>query len=137
MLCDKCGKNEANIHISRIVNGAKVEHNLCGECAGILAGMFGIFPIGGLFGDMREMSLIGIVGSMNSQSQPKTPMDERDFEAMGLLTPGKSESAQEVESETVEELNVLLKRAVDTENYEEAARLRDKIYTLDKKTQDE
>lgn len=33
MLCDKCGKNEANIHIMKVVKGEKTETWLCSECA--------------------------------------------------------------------------------------------------------
>lgn len=33
MLCDICGKSEANVHITRIVNGAKQELNVCDKCA--------------------------------------------------------------------------------------------------------
>ncbi|WMJ80309.1 UvrB/UvrC motif-containing protein [Clostridium sp. MB40-C1] len=34
MLCDVCNKNEATIHITKIVNGVKKEMNLCSQCAG-------------------------------------------------------------------------------------------------------
>ena len=33
MLCDECGKNEAKVHITKIVNGKKKTFNLCNECA--------------------------------------------------------------------------------------------------------
>lgn len=33
MLCDICKKNEANVHITRIVNGVKQELNICEKCA--------------------------------------------------------------------------------------------------------
>ncbi|MDR1619376.1 MAG: hypothetical protein LBS18_01740, partial [Clostridiales bacterium] len=34
MLCENCGKNEANVHTVSIVNGEKQERHLCGKCAG-------------------------------------------------------------------------------------------------------
>lgn len=34
MKCQKCGKNEANNHFTRIVNGKKEELHLCTACAG-------------------------------------------------------------------------------------------------------
>ncbi|KEH92386.1 UvrB/UvrC motif-containing protein [Clostridium botulinum] len=34
MLCELCNKNEATIHITKIVNGVKKEANICSECAG-------------------------------------------------------------------------------------------------------
>lgn len=33
MLCDICKKNEANVHITKIVNGVKQELNVCEKCA--------------------------------------------------------------------------------------------------------
>ena len=33
MICDRCHKNEANVHITKIVNGVKQELNLCDKCA--------------------------------------------------------------------------------------------------------
>ncbi len=33
MLCDNCGKNEAEIRITQIINGKKTEMMLCRECA--------------------------------------------------------------------------------------------------------
>lgn len=33
MLCQNCGKNEANIRYTQIINGVKKEINLCSECA--------------------------------------------------------------------------------------------------------
>ncbi|MBR2704446.1 MAG: UvrB/UvrC motif-containing protein [Clostridia bacterium] len=33
MLCSNCGKNEANVHYTHVINGDKTEYNLCDECA--------------------------------------------------------------------------------------------------------
>ncbi len=33
MKCEKCNKNEATTHMTKIVNGYKEEHHLCSECA--------------------------------------------------------------------------------------------------------
>jgi len=33
MLCDKCKRNEANVHITKIVNNDKTVLNLCEQCA--------------------------------------------------------------------------------------------------------
>lgn len=33
MLCSNCGKNEANVHYTHIINGEKTEYNLCDDCA--------------------------------------------------------------------------------------------------------
>lgn len=33
MLCERCGKRPATVHVTRVVNGDKSEFHLCGECA--------------------------------------------------------------------------------------------------------
>src|SRR6056297_1414591 len=33
MLCERCGKEEASVHLTRIINGEKEEIHLCEECA--------------------------------------------------------------------------------------------------------
>lgn len=33
MLCQSCGKNQANTHIKRIINGKLTEYKLCEQCA--------------------------------------------------------------------------------------------------------
>lgn len=33
MLCSNCGKNEANVRYTRIINGEKTEYSVCEECA--------------------------------------------------------------------------------------------------------
>ena len=33
MMCERCGKNEANVHITKNINGQITEMNLCSECA--------------------------------------------------------------------------------------------------------
>lgn len=54
MICEKCGKNEATIHYTEVINGVKSEHYLCGECAkntdmGYYSGIFeGEFPLADL-----------------------------------------------------------------------------------------
>jgi protein arginine kinase activator len=39
MLCQKCKKNEATIHMTQIVNGNKREFHLCEECAAMTQGI--------------------------------------------------------------------------------------------------
>ncbi len=34
MKCQRCNKNEANTHITKIINGVKTEMYLCSQCAG-------------------------------------------------------------------------------------------------------
>lgn len=67
MLCQNCGKNEANIRYTQIINGEKTEIALCSNCAK-KAGMDGFempdFPInfhsilGDFFNDYAESALL-------------------------------------------------------------------------------
>ncbi len=64
MLCQNCGKNEANVHYTQIINGVKKEVILCSECAKKL-GMDNIdIPInfssflGDFFNDYAENALL-------------------------------------------------------------------------------
>ncbi|MDY3973317.1 UvrB/UvrC motif-containing protein [uncultured Veillonella sp.] len=38
MICDECKKNEASVHLTRVVNGKKTERHLCSQCAGKQSG---------------------------------------------------------------------------------------------------
>ena len=55
MICENCGKREANTHIKRIINGAASQMHLCPECAakmGYRAAMGGFGSgFGGLLGE--------------------------------------------------------------------------------------
>ena len=53
MLCQNCGKNEANIRYTQIINGTKKELALCDECANKLGieKMSLTMGFGNLFGD--------------------------------------------------------------------------------------
>lgn len=33
MICESCGKNEAHVHLTKIINGKKQELNICESCA--------------------------------------------------------------------------------------------------------
>lgn len=64
MLCERCGKKNATVHVTKIINGNKTELYLCEECARekgeteitfegkfplhqFFSGLMGIFPAGG------------------------------------------------------------------------------------------
>jgi ATP-dependent Clp protease ATP-binding subunit ClpC len=52
LLCQNCKKRQATVHVTRIINGRRIEQHLCSKCAadlGILGGGLGEF---GGFGDL-------------------------------------------------------------------------------------
>jgi len=55
MLCQNCRKRQATVHVTRIMNGRRVEQHLCSHCAmdlGILGGGMDEFGGGGGFGEL-------------------------------------------------------------------------------------
>ena len=44
MLCDKCGKREATVHMMQNINGQVSEINLCSECARQAESNWGFVP---------------------------------------------------------------------------------------------
>ena len=70
MLCDKCKKNPASVHMQHIVNGVKSEKNLCQECASageanigldnLFQGILGSFLASGIAHEIGEVSHAGL-----------------------------------------------------------------------------
>lgn len=76
MICDRCGKNEANIHIMKMVKGEKTETWLCGECAkeDNEIGIFEDF-------NKNEISVQNILGGlMDYITNISDKVDEKDTE---------------------------------------------------------
>lgn len=94
MLCENCKKNEAAVHITKIINGKKQEMNICEKCAKELES----FDIGGSMGFGSPFSfqnvLSGIMDYMSSSQQINKTVDlvckncgatYNDFKKYGLL----------------------------------------------------
>ena len=55
MICGKCQKNHATIHVTEVINGAKKEMHLCDECArGAGVGVKYNFTIADILGSLVE-----------------------------------------------------------------------------------
>lgn len=154
MLCQNCGKKEATTYFKETINGKVREMQLCPDCAAQmgLPQTFGSFFSPSFWGDEP---LFGVVPQMLSSARhcPTCGMTERALRESGkvgcadcydvfseLLMPyirrlhGSTahvglapKTEQAPATNPVEELKARLKDAVTTENYEEAARLRDEI----------
>lgn len=155
MLCQNCKKNEANMHMKRIINGRAEEFHLCADCARSLGytGSFSDFGLG--FGDLLS-DFLGRNEASSLQSQ-KCHICGKSFEDIvsdgkvgcaecyntfydkllpslkrihgNLKHTGKSPSGvfNENKSEDVSFLKAELEKAVSEQNFELAATLRDKI----------
>lgn len=167
MLCERCGDNEASVHLTRIINGSKEEIHLCEECArnssqlnmddsnlsfqsllsGILNNNFtgansSVFENNtsdklvcdncGL--SYQEFTKNGLFGCENCFEVFENKLDAlfkrihgniRHTGKMPLLFKQKFE----VESE-ISKLQNKMQTAVDEEDFEKAAEIRDKIHAI-------
>lgn len=159
MLCQDCGKREATVHLTQVVNDEKVELHLCRECAEnrkFHTPFEGVpFPLAEFLASMLDQSLIKKPGKISDTKCPTCGMSFSDFSKSGRLGCGncytifKSQlngllrkihgSTQhrgkaplipgDVMKPLREErkLQDELKKAIEEENFEKAAQLRDRI----------
>jgi protein arginine kinase activator len=172
MLCEKCQKNQATIHMQQIVNGAKIEIHLCPACSLALAELPVSFEnlFQGVLDSILSMAggtgKIDAAGGINGGAKAIVPKIKCDscgmtyerFKTGGKLGcadcyraysheletlfknvqgsvrhEGKFPKRSGVEMRQIREadrLRVLLKKAVEDENFEEAAELRDRIRAM-------
>ncbi len=157
MLCKECGKNVASIHLTRIINNQKIEENLCENCAKkymVLNNPFTVQNImSGFLSDYHKPE------AQDSLSCPECHMTYDEFRKHGKfgcshcynafrsrLSPlirnihghdshiGKIPDKYDDELKTGEELLILknqLREAIELEEYEKAAEIRDKIKDME------
>ena len=158
MLCQHCKKNEANMHMKRIINGSATEIHLCSDCARSLGygDSLGGFGLG--FSDIFS-ELLGRTEKTLSGNALRCSLCGKSFEDIAesgrvgcaecyttfydKLLPtlrkihgktthqGKSPSnistTRATKGNDVEQLKAALKNAVEREDFELAAKLRDEI----------
>ena len=155
MLCEKCGKNHANTYYKTTVNGKTKEMYLCSECAAKLNGQSfdDIWNLGGLFFDDS------FFGKALGLSSPKTVKHcpscgvtvqyiadtgkvgcadcyttfDKELEAAIKRAHGASEHKNETQpkADPIAEKKALLRQAIENEEYEKAAEIRDEIRKLE------
>lgn len=167
MLCDRCGENEASVHLTRIINGQKEEIHLCEECArrssklnnednnlsfqsllsGILNHNFSsqdstffsnnkseelICPNCGL--TYQEFTQNGLFGCHECFKEFDHKLDDLFKRIHGNNRhSGKYPLSFKEQIEAESEINKLKKKmqaAVEEENFEKAAEIRDKIHAI-------
>ena len=150
MLCEKCGKNNATVLYTQIINGKKSSLNLCSACSSgeSIFDNFGSLLSFGTRTDARQ-TVCPICGMTLSEFARKGKMgcgkcyETFRAQAKSMLqkihgtsvhTETKNEApAPETKKEEKSELDILkdnLKEAINTENYEEAAKIRDEIRAI-------
>jgi len=163
MLCDVCNKNPATVHLTEIVDDQMTELHLCEECArkksAQMEQQFGLSDLLAGLADFEKPSSEEKEGT--SLKCPNCGLTYRDFKKIGRL--GCSECyvtfkkflgpllkrihgsglhcgkcpvkvGKTVRKKTdLQELRCRLQKAIETEAYEEAAKIRDQIRELQEK----
>lgn len=161
MLCTNCGKKQANTHIKRVINGHVQEFHLCSQCAS-QAGLESYKPydLSDLWGSFFNMDMEVKSDSKRCESCDSTYSEIASKGKLGCpecystfydqLIPsirkihGKSSHTGKVpgnlkDYDSLKKLKNFkkdLKAAIQNEEYENAAKLRDKIKLLEKEVKD-
>lgn len=134
MKCENCGRNDATFYYRSNVNGHVTEAHLCESCANA----FGYrSEIGGAWDSLFSL-LPRAVGAESFFSEPSfTPAGRRLLHVL----PAEEEHEKPLLSEQEQRelrrerernaLRVALDEALEQENYEKAARLRDELKRLE------
>ena len=141
MKCERCGRKEATFYYQSNINGRVTQVHLCPDCAAELGYADRLYqsfrPSRRSFFD--PFSLLEDFGMLsNRMTEFPAPLEEAARAAAGIEdtpdTPvGLVGRDEEVRLQKERQRNALenqLKAAVDDENYEEAARLRDELKKL-------
>jgi len=163
MLCEKCKKNQATIHMTQVINGDVREIYLCPECAANEE-YLNKFSFHNMFQDLFNLasSPTEVFGGLNSSGLkcPVCGQTYEEFKKMGKLgctscystfsqnldhtlksIHGSNEHKGKIPQKSggkmlVKREKEILKRqlavAIEKEEYEDAARIRDKIRSLEK-----
>ena len=153
MLCEQCGTRRAEIHLVSVVNGEKRVQHLCRECAGEFLNMNDVtnlmklsFSVEGLMGideAFRELVMPALRSAYANKKNarhicphcgkelPDSMFEHKD----GAEQPeaAAQDAAEDKVMTAVEEMAALEKKmleAVRAEDYEYAAKLRDRISEL-------
>ena len=146
MLCSKCGKNDASVHVFEERNGNRKEYYLCGECAqeALTENENGIFQPESILENLFSMSFAGsslmenfFGNKMSGYGCAEASKGIKEEIPVLHLKNGKVVEEDGVnrnkESMTdIEKLKEEMTLAVKNEEYEKAAQLRDKIEKMEK-----
>ena len=173
MICERCGKEEASVHLTRIINGKKEEIHLCEKCAknssqlnkdennlsfqSLLSGMLNhnlsiqnssIFNnnyndltcdnCGMTYQEFTQKGLFGCEKCFGAFNEKLDSLFKRIHG--NLLHAGKRPISIQQKLETESEINELkdeMQIAVDKENFEKAAEIRDKIHAIKENIEEE
>lgn len=160
MICESCGKNPATTHVKAIINGELTEYSLCAQCAqklgygnlltslgrsvgSLLGGYFGGSEpeeedvvrcecCGSTFDDIARSGKVGCAECYHTFHNRLMPLIQRVYG--NTKHRGKVPGGNLLFIKPQNQLSVMrreLREAIDSENYEHAAVLRDRIRELE------
>ncbi len=154
MICQNCKKNEANMHMKRIINGRAEEFHICSDCArslgysgsfsdfgfgfgDLLGGIFGLgdgnasserCPLcGKTFAEIAEDGKVGCAECYNTFYEKLLPSLKRIH---GNINHKGKSPLKTADAQKTEYLEALLAEAVASQNFEDAVKIRDEINRL-------
>ena len=158
MLCDKCNKNQATVHLKNIINGKKYEQHLCGKCAGdeenslvfddMFKNIFNMKPVSSINNSgnaikckrcgltLNELNRYGRLGCSQCCESFAEYLEPalKNIHSVTTHKGKRSENSavKELPQNKVASLKEKLKEAIKNEEYEKAAELRDIIREIEK-----
>jgi len=161
MICEVCGKKEATVHLTEIVNDKITKLHLCEDCARAKGNeMEEHFGLSDLLAGLADLGANIEPEVMETIKCPSCGFTYQDFKKTGRLGCGECYDAFKKhlapllkrihsadrhvgkvplmvgktvkDTRTLQELKIRLEKAIQLEEFEEAARLRDKIKDLEK-----
>jgi protein arginine kinase activator len=162
MLCNVCAKNQATVHLTEIVDDQMTELHLCEECAhkksaqmesqfglgDLLAGLSEFekpagkkenalmkCPACGLtYNDFRKIGRLGCAECYTAFKKYLGPLLKRIHGSSQHTGKGPFQPVKAARKKTdLQDLRKQLQKAVESEAFEEAARLRDQIKEAERK----
>lgn len=153
MICDECGKNNATVHLTKIVNGKRSETHLCEQCArkytslntnfsiqnimsGFLSDVSGIEkskPLvcencGMTYEEFKRTGKFGCSRCYSAFEKKVAPFVRNIHSHDSHVGKIPLKAGKELKSKKeLEDLKFKLREAVENEEYEKAAEYRDKI----------
>ena len=163
MVCNVCGKNQATVHLTEIIDDQITELHLCEECAqkkgaqmeshfglaDLLAGLADLgdqFPAtkketkvkcarcGLTYEDFKKVGRLGCGECYEAFKKELSPLLKRIHGADRHIGKVSLRGGKTIkDTRTLQDLKVQLEKAIQMEEFEEAAKLRDKIRDFEKK----
>jgi protein arginine kinase activator len=162
MTCDLCGKFTATVHLTEIIDEQMSELHLCEECArkksasmeqqfglsDLLAGMAQVEkPVkdeeavavkcpncGMSYADFKKIGRLGCGECYNVFKRYLAPLLKRIHGSVQHVGKSPLKSTRATKKKTdIQDLRSRLQKAIDAEDFEEAARIRDQIRILESK----